>query len=82
MRLIHSVTYTYSVGPPGRGFARRRDLYLTTNNIHRKQTSMPATGFEPIIPANERPQTHALDRAVTGTGVFFFVEIMFLKCTE
>ena len=27
--------------------ARRRDLYLTTHNIHKKQTSMPPTGFEP-----------------------------------
>jgi len=81
MRLI-TFHYTYTLGktPPGRGIARRRDLYLATNNIHRKQTSMPATGFEPIIPASERSQTHALDRAVTGTGVF--VEIIFLKYTE
>jgi hypothetical protein len=27
---------------------------------------MPPAGFEPTIPANERPQTHALDRAATG----------------
>ena len=26
---------------------------------------MPLAGFEPV---GERPQTHALDRAVTGTG--------------
>ena len=32
---------------------------------------MPAAGFEPTIPAGERPQTHALDRAVTGMGVYF-----------
>jgi hypothetical protein len=25
-------------------------------------------GFEPTIPASERPQTHALDRAATGIG--------------
>jgi len=25
-------------------------------------------GFEPTISAMERPQTYALDRAVTGTG--------------
>jgi hypothetical protein len=25
-------------------------------------------GFEPTIPVNERPQTHALDRAATGIG--------------
>ena len=29
---------------------------------------MPTAGFEPTIPANEWPQTHALDRAVTGIG--------------
>ena len=29
---------------------------------------MPTVGFEPTIPAGERPQTYALDRAVTGTG--------------
>ena len=27
---------------------------------------MPAAGFEPTVAAIERPQTHALDRAVTG----------------
>jgi len=30
---------------------------------------MPQSGFERAIPANERPQTHALDRAATETGV-------------
>jgi len=49
--------------------ARRRDLYLTTHNTHNRQTSMPPVGFEPTISARERPQTYALDRAVTGTGV-------------
>jgi hypothetical protein len=29
---------------------------------------MRPAGLEPTIPASERPQTHALDRAVTGTG--------------
>jgi hypothetical protein len=29
---------------------------------------MPPVGFEPIIPAGERPQTYALDRGATGTG--------------
>jgi len=28
---------------------------------------MPSVGFEPSIPAGERPQTYALDRAATGT---------------
>jgi len=34
---------------------RRRDLYLTTQNTHNRQTSMPPVGFEPTIPAGERP---------------------------
>jgi len=29
--------------------ARRRDLYLTTHNIHNRQTFMPPVGFEPTI---------------------------------
>ena len=49
--------------------ARRRDLYLTTHNTHNRQTSMPPVGFEHTISADQRSQTHALDRAVTGTGV-------------
>jgi len=27
---------------------------------------MPPAGLEPAIPASERPQIHALDRAATG----------------
>jgi hypothetical protein len=30
---------------------------------------MPTVGFEPTIPASERPQTQALDRAATWNGV-------------
>ena len=29
---------------------------------------MPPAGFEPTVSAGERPQTHALDRAATGSG--------------
>jgi len=32
---------------------------------------MPPVGFEPTIPAGERPQTYALDRGATGTGDVF-----------
>ena len=41
---------------------------LPHNTQHSQQTSMPPVGFEPTISAGERPQTHALDRAATGTG--------------
>ena len=48
--------------------AHPRDLYSTTHNTHKRQTSMPPAGIEPVIPASERPQTRALDRAATGIG--------------
>jgi hypothetical protein len=48
--------------------ARRRDLYMTTHNTHKRQTTMPPAGVEPAIPESERPQTHAWDRAATGIG--------------
>jgi hypothetical protein len=54
--------------PLDEGSARRRDLYLTTHNIHKKSTSMRAVGFDPTIPASARPQTYALDSAVIGIG--------------
>ena len=35
---------------------------------HTTQTSMPPTGFEPAIPASDRPQTLALDLLATEIG--------------
>ena len=46
--------------------ARRRELYLTIQNTHKRQTSLLPAGIEPAIPAIEWLQTHALDRAVKG----------------
>jgi hypothetical protein len=42
---------------------RRRDLYLTTQNTHKRQTSMLPAGFEHAIPTIERLKTHVLARA-------------------
>jgi hypothetical protein len=33
---------------------------------------MPPAGFEPAIPASERAQFHALERAATGIGNSLF----------
>ena len=41
---------------------RRTDLYLTTHNTHKRQTSVPKAGFETAIPASERP-SHKLKPA-------------------
>ena len=37
---------------------------------------MPPVGFEPTISAGELPQTHALDRAATGTGIRMNVPVL------
>jgi hypothetical protein len=38
---------------------------------------MPPVGLEPTISAGERPQTYALDRAATGTGYLFSIDLTF-----
>jgi hypothetical protein len=60
------------------GSARRRDLYLTTHDTHNRQISMHPVEFEPSISAGERPQSYALDRAVTGTGRNLFTYLLYL----
>jgi hypothetical protein len=49
--------------------ARSRDLYLTSHDTHKRQTSMPPVGFEPPILVSEKPNIHALDRTATGIGI-------------
>ena len=66
-----SHTHTFGRVPVDEGSARRRDLYLTTHNTHKRQTSMPPTRLEPTIPVDDRPQTLALDRAATAIGILF-----------
>jgi hypothetical protein len=39
-----------------------------------KQTSIYSAGFEPTIPASERPQTKVLDRAAIGIGTCLLVK--------
>ena len=77
MRLLDHTKRRITVGrtPLDERSARRRDLYLTTHNTHNRQTFMPPAGFEPTISAGERPQTHALDRAATGTGIKIYKNI-------
>jgi len=61
-------THTHGRTTLAEGSVRRRGLYLTIHNTHNRQVSMPPAGFEPAIPASERPQTHVLDRAATRRG--------------
>jgi len=65
----HSVRHTtLGRSPLDEWSAWRRDFNLTRHNIQKIHTSMPPAGFEPALPASERPQTHALVRAATDTG--------------
>jgi hypothetical protein len=57
-----------SVGSSGRVISSSQRP-ITDNTQHSQRTDIHAPlGFEPTIPAGERPQTYALDRAPTGTG--------------
>ena len=38
---------------------------------------MPPVGFEPTILAGERPQTYALDRAATWTGIIYVFGVQY-----
>jgi hypothetical protein len=48
----HSDIHTLDRTPLDEESARRRDLYLTTHSIHKRQMSIPPAGFEPTIPAS------------------------------
>ena len=70
MMFLDHIQWRTTVGrsPLDEWSAGRRDLYLTTHNTHKGQTSMPPVGFEPTVSAGERPQT-SLERTATGTGL-------------
>jgi hypothetical protein len=70
--LLSEVPRSHSVGltAPCRtrldeGSTRQTD-YLTTHNTHERQMSMLWAGFEPAIPAIDRPQAHIVDLVLTN----------------
>jgi hypothetical protein len=59
-RLIDEVSRSHGVRhttlgriPLNEGSARSRDLYLTTHDIHNRQTSMPPAGFDKLLYLNK-----------------------------
>ena len=60
----HTQTHTHTVGrtPLGERSAGRRDLYITTKNIHKRDVHVPGD----IQTHNPRPQTNASDRMATA----------------
>jgi hypothetical protein len=61
MLFLHLITLndTHILGktPLDEGSARRRDLYMTTHNIHKREAAMLPARFEPTTPTSELPQT-------------------------
>jgi hypothetical protein len=62
--------------------ARRTDLELITDNIHKRQVSMPAVGFEPVIPESEWPQTYGLIYAGIGIESEYTLNLKYSICAE
>ena len=61
--------------------SRLRDI--TDNKQHpQEKNTRASTGFEPEIPARERPQTHAYDHANTGIGCKFALLAQFAAQVE
>jgi hypothetical protein len=68
-RLHHHLRHTtVSRTPLHEWSVPRTELYLTTHNTRKGQTSMPPAELERALPASERPKTHAVVRSATGTG--------------
>jgi hypothetical protein len=70
--IIFKASWSHSGTPHSIGLFWTSD-HLDADICTRKHTStrdisVPPARLEPAIPASERPQTHALDRAATGIG--------------
>jgi len=65
----HSAT-TQTVGLLWTSDQPNAETSTLQNTTHKRPTTMIPAGFEPTIPASERPQTHALERAATGIGAY------------
>jgi len=79
--LDHTQRSTVGRTPLDERSARSSDLGLT-HNTHNRQAFLPLVGLEPTISAGERPQTYALDRVATGTGIYFPLDVIFTPEVE
>jgi hypothetical protein len=65
--IIYS-THTHSVELPWKRNRPVAEISTWQYMTHKKLTSEPPAGFEPTIPASERPWTHDSDRAAARTS--------------
>ena len=73
--ISHTTTPHIGRTPLDERSARRKDLYLTTQDTHLRQISMLPVGFEPKISAGARPHAARLLRSWVRipTGAWIFV---------
>ena len=76
---LHSHT-TLGRTPLDEWSALYRDLYLMTDNTHKRQTPMPLVGFEHTVLASTRPQTHAV--GCTSSGIRFQFILLSVKFSK
>ena len=70
-------THIHALGrtPLVEGSASRRDLYWTTHDTHKKDTSKPPTGFEPTI---HRGNFEGARGANALSNIFIYLSVIFL----
>ena len=72
--LIIEASRTHSDTPHSAGLLWTRDQLVAETStwqyttFTRTQISIPLAGFEPVVPANERPQTNLLYRVAIAIG--------------
>jgi len=79
---VHTITLRHTTlgrTPLEELSARRRDLYLTTHNIHKRQASMSAAGFESANPSKRAAADPRL-RLRGQWGSAFFQIMRFKDC--
>jgi hypothetical protein len=61
---------------------RRRDRYLYNTQYSQKVEIHAPAGFKDAIPASERPQSQALERAAAGIGIYWLLECKYIQLEE
>jgi len=61
----HTWHTTAGKTPLDKWLAQFRDIYLTTHNIHKRQTYMLPAGFQPTVPPSKQLQTCTLEHVAT-----------------
>jgi hypothetical protein len=80
--LLHSKHTTLSRTPLDERKARRGDLYLTTHNTHKRQTSMPWGDSNPQSQQAKGPQTHVLYRTEAECTAFILETASSVLCAK